>query len=138
MKLFIYMGDPYKIFLWTVVPRDWAINGPGRKVKIQKHMTLCVDIFIGSRCLVRSIERAYISGWLLARRRERWRTSEIAEKRAEAEERRVGEGKWDTHATASMGCLRTDPAFNINDGHIDENGVGSVSPRGIFRRRPLP
>lgn len=99
-------------------------------------MTLCVGVFTGSRCLVRSIERAYISGWLLVRRRERWRTSEIAGKRAE--ERRVREGKWDTHATESTGCLRTDSAFNINDGHIDENGVGGVFSRGILRRRPLP
>lgn len=41
------------------------------------------------------------------------------------------EGKWDTHATASTGCPRTDPAFNINDGHVDENGVG-VSRGGCF------
>lgn len=64
-----------------------------------------------------------------AARRERWRTSEIAGKRAE--ERRVREGKWDTHATASTGCPRTDPTFNINDGHVDENGVG-VSRGGCF------
>lgn len=67
-----------------MVPRGWGINALERRVKVRTRST--VDIFTGSRCLVRSIERAYISGWLLARRRERWRTSEIAGKRAEETE----------------------------------------------------
>lgn len=98
-------GILYKIWiLQDAVPREQAINALGRRVKVQ----VFGSAYIYRRCLVRSIERAYISGWLLARRRERWRMSEIAgEEGAEGRRRRrVREGKWDTHATTSTGCPR--------------------------------
>lgn len=81
-----------------------------------------VRVFTGARCLARSIERAlhFGVGCLLPGGADGGGTSEIAGveggRNGETGEG-VREGKWDTHATASTGCPRTDiPCLNINDG----------------------
>lgn len=88
---------------------------------------------------MRSIERAYISGWLLARRRERWRMSEIAGEEG-AGERRGGCAKGNGIHTRQRlrGVPENRSGLNINDGHIGENVVAVSRRRGrVSWERPL-
>lgn len=81
--------------------------------------------------------RAYISGWLLARRRERWRMSEIAgEERAEEPEGGCAKGNGIHTRQRLRGVAENRSGLNINDGHIGENVV-AVFRGEISWEKPL-
>lgn len=101
-----------------------------------------VRIFTGAAMLSAfDRTRAYISGWLLARRRERWRMSEIAGEEKEGggnagrrvREREMGYTRDNVYGVSR----RTDPGLNINDGYIGENVVADVFRGEISWERPL-